>query len=272
MISPDKGKYALVDGLKTFYVMAGTGTPLVLIHGGSPGACSLVNWKLNIEALAEAGFTVYAFDQPGFGLTDNPKDYSLDYRVTHAREFINHLALDHYHVIGNSMGAYIAARLALEDRRVRRLVLVSSNTLASKGSAESQALARKHSEELRGYSPTLGNMRALTSGTLYHKELVTEELVQERYAMSTGKNYDAQLKRTEAPRPRPLSEELRNLSVKTLILWGNNDRGAPLEQALLLFQLIPGAEFHVFDRCAHWVQWDQSSRFNRIVAVFLNAP
>ncbi len=272
MITPDKGKYALVDGLKTFYIMAGTGTPLVLIHGGSPGACSLVNWKLNIEALAEAGFTVYAFDQPGFGLTDNPKDYSLDYRVSHAREFVNGLDLDRYHVIGNSMGAYIAARLALEDQRVGRLVLVSSNTLAPKGSAESQTLAKKHSEELRRYSPSIDNMRALTSGTLYHQELVTEELIQERYAMSTGKNYDAQLKRAQAPRPRPLSEELRNLRVKTLVFWGKNDRGAPLEQALLLFQLIPDAELHVFDSSAHWVQWDQSSRFNRIVVDFLNAP
>lgn len=272
MISADEGKFVTVDGLKTFYVKAGNGTPLVLIHGGSPGACSLVNWKLNMEALAAGGFSVYAFDQPGFGFTDNPKDYSLEYRVNHARSFIDALGLGHFHLIGNSMGAYIAARIALEDRRTRRLVLVSSNTLAPKGSPGSQALANKHSQELREYFPSLANMRSLTLGTLFHKELVTEELVQERHAMSTGKNLEGHLKRGEAPRARPIYEELRTLEVKTLLLWGNNDRGAPLEQAVLLFQLIPNAELHIFDSCAHWVQWDQSSRFNRVVADFLCPP
>ena len=134
MISADKGKYVNVDGLKTFYIKAGSGHPLVLIHGGSPGTCSLVNWKPNIEALAAEGFTVYTFDQPGFGYSDNPKDYSLDYRVSHAREFINHLNLDHFHLMGNSMGAYIAARIALEDRRVDRKStrLNSSHSRASR--------------------------------------------------------------------------------------------------------------------------------------------
>ena len=64
------------------------------------------------------------------------------------------MKLEHYHVMGNSMGAYLAARLALEDPRARRLVLVSSNTLAPKGSPESQAKSRKHAEELRAYTPS----------------------------------------------------------------------------------------------------------------------
>lgn len=270
MISADEGKFVTVDGLKTFYVKAGNGTPLVLIHGGSPGACSLVNWKLSMEALAAGGFSVYAFDQPGFGFTDNPKDYSLEFRVIHARAFVSTMGLERFHLIGNSMGAYIAARIALEDLRTARLVLVSSNTLAPKGSAESQARAKKHAEELRAYTPTVENMRTLTLGTLFHRELVTDDLVQARYEMSTGKHYEAQLKRAEAPRSKPIDEELRSLRVKSLILWGKNDRGASVEQALLLFQSIPNAELHIFDNCAHWVQWDQASRFNRIVADFLN--
>jgi pimeloyl-ACP methyl ester carboxylesterase len=44
-----------------------------------------------------------------------------------------------------------------------------------------------------------------------------------------------------------------------------------LEQALLLFQKSPQAELHVFDQCAHWVQWDQAERFNNLVAEFLKA-
>jgi 2-hydroxy-6-oxonona-2,4-dienedioate hydrolase len=263
--------YRRIEGLKTFYIQAGEGEPLVLFHGGSPGTCSSVNWKLNIEPLAAAGFAVYAYDQPGFGLSDNPTDYSLDFRVAHAKALIGALQLDRFHVMGNSMGAYIAARIALEDPRAKKLVLVSSNTLAPKGSAESQAKSKKHAEELRAYTPSLENMRTMTLGTLFHRELVSDELVRERYEMSAGKNYEAQLKRAEAPKSKTLDDELGHLQTKTLILWGKNDHGTSLEQALLLFEKIPQAELHVFDQCAHWVQWDQAERFNNLVIAFLRA-
>ena len=263
--------YRRIEGLKTFYIQAGEGEPLVLFHGGSPGTCSSVNWKLNIEPLAAAGFAVYAYDQPGFGLSDNPTDYSLDFRVAHAKALIDALQLDRFHVMGNSMGAYIAARIALEDPRAKKLVLVSSNTLAPKGSAESQAKSKKHAEELRAYTPSLENMRTMTLGTLFHRELVSDELVRERYEMSAGKNYEAQLKRAEAPKSKTLDDELDHLQTKTLILWGKNDHGTSLEQALLLFEKIPQAELHVFDQCAHWVQWDQAERFNNLVIAFLRA-
>jgi len=263
--------YLDVEGLRTFYIAAGGGHPIVLCHGGSPGTCSSVNWKLNIEPLAAAGFAVYAFDQPGFGRSENPDDYSLDFRFAHARAFVDKMKIERYHVMGNSMGAYLAAGLALEDPRVRRLVLVSSNTLAPKGSPESQAKSKRHAEELRAYTPSLENMMKMTQGTLFHQNLVTEELVRERYEMSTGKNYDAQLKRAGAPRSKSLEDELGNLKTKTLILWGKDDHGTSLEQALLLFQKIPQAELHVFDQCAHWVQWDQAERFNNLVAEFLKA-
>ena len=263
-------EYVEVLGLKTFYIKAGAGVPFVLCHGGSPGTCSSVNWKLNIEPLAAAGFEVYAFDQPGFGLTDNPEDYSLDFRFAHARAFVDLMKIERYHVIGNSMGAYLAARLALEDRRAKRLILVSSNTLAPKGSPEAQAKSKKHTEELRAYTPSYENMLKMTRGTLFHQDLVTEELVRERYEMSMGKNYDAQLARASAAKSKSLDDALTTLKSTTLILWGRNDHGTSLDQALLLFEKIPKAELHVFDQCAHWVQWDHADRFNRVVTDFLS--
>jgi pimeloyl-ACP methyl ester carboxylesterase len=266
-----KKEYVEVDGLKTFLVSAGPGDPLLLIHGASPGASSLVNWKLNIEPLAAAGFTVYAYDQPGFGFTDNPADYSIEYRVQHVRALIDKLKLDRFHVIGNSVGGYIAARLALEDRRVKTFVTTTSGSLSPQGSAASQSMAKKHAEDLREYKPSLDNMRKLTLGTIFNKDLVTEELVRERYEMSIGKNYEAQLARRNAARQRPVYDEMSQLPVKALLLWGNNDVGVSVERGLELFQRIPGAEFHLFDRCAHWVQWDQADRFNRLVADFAKA-
>ena len=52
MLKSDKGEYLEVDGLRTFYIKMGTGYPLLLIHGTSPGACALTSWGINIEPLA----------------------------------------------------------------------------------------------------------------------------------------------------------------------------------------------------------------------------
>ncbi len=260
-----------VDGIKTFLAKGGRGDPVILIHGASLGASSLINWKLNLEPLAAAGFAVYAYDQPGFGLTENPSDHSIEYRVTHVKVLIDLLKLDRYHVVGNSVGGYIAARLALEDHRVKSFVTTTSGSLSPQGSAASQSLAQKHAADLRDYEPSLENMRKLTFGTIYNRNLVTEELVRERYEMSIGKNYEAQVARRTAAKQRPVYDELSKLGVKSLLLWGNNDAGVSVERGLELFQRIPGAEFHLFDKCAHWVQWDQAERFNRLVSDFLNA-
>ncbi|MCZ6877364.1 MAG: alpha/beta hydrolase [Acidobacteria bacterium] len=269
-ISTEKGRFLKVEGLRTFYRQAGEGHPVLLIHGGAPGACSLVSWKRNIDSLAESGFAVYAVDQPGFGYTDVPTDHSIDFRITHARSFADELGLDRFHLIGSSVGAYIAARIALKDPRVRRLVFVSSSTLAPKGSGEATERAKRHSEKLRQFTPDLEKVRSMTLKTLFKRELVTEELVRERYQMSSGSRFKAILGRREAPSPKPIVEEIPKLTMRTLILWGNNDRGAAVERAFLLFQLLPNAELHVFNQCAHWVQWDQAERFNRLVADFLS--
>jgi 2-hydroxy-6-oxonona-2,4-dienedioate hydrolase len=266
-----KQEYIQVDDIKTFLVSAGSGHPLILIHGASPGASSLINWKLNLEPLADAGFAVYAYDQPGFGYTDNPSDHSIEYRVRHAKALIEALRLDRYHVVGNSVGGYIAARLALDDDRGKSFVTTTSGSLSPAGSAASQTLAQKHAADLREYEPSMDNMRKLTFGTIFNKALVTEELVRERYEMSIGKNYEAQVGRRTAAKQQPVYDELSKLRVKSLLLWGNNDAGVSVERGVELFQRIPGAEFHLFDKCAHWVQWDRADRFNRLVIDFLKS-
>lgn len=271
MITTHAGEMVEVDGLQTFSIVTGSGPALLLIHGGSPGACARVNWGASIDALAAAGFTVHAYDQPGFGLTENPTDYSLEYRVRHAKAYVDAMKLGSYMVMGNSQGAYIAARLALADPYVERLVLVASGTLAPRGSAAAEAQSREHAERLRSYVPSLEACRALTMQTLVNPENVTEELVRLRYEMSTGKNREAEERRRRAPSPRPITSELRNLRIPTLLLWGAQDSGAALERSLLLLQAIPGAELHIFDRCGHWVQWDQPDRFITIVRDFLHA-
>ena len=265
------GSFLDVDGIRTFFVERGDGEAVVLIHGAAPGACAQVSWQPNLDPLARAGFWVIAYDQPGFGHSGQPADHSLEYRVQHAKAFVDALGLTHYHLVGSSAGAYVAARLALEDPRVDRLVLVSGTGLARRGSQEADARALAYAAALPESAPTLESVRALTRETLHRRDLVTEELVRARFEMSSGPRFEAQLARRAAAPQRSIADELPKLAPRTLILWGKNDQSAPVERALLLFDLIPGAELHVFDECGHWVQWDQAARFNRIVGDFLQA-
>lgn len=271
MIKPDEGMYIDIDGLRTFYIKKGTGRPLVLIHGGAPGACTMVSWLRNIDYFAEAGFTVYAADQPGFGCTENADDFSMDYRYRHTKRFMEAMKLDTCDIIANSQGAYIAARIALEDPGVRRLVFTASGTLSPRGSGAAEAQAQEHGRQLREYTPSLDNIRTMTMKTLFDKSLVDEELVRLRYEMSIGKNFEAQTKRRTAPAPKPINDELGNLTQQTLLIWGNNDHGVAIERGVLLFQSLPDAELHIFNNCGHWSQWDQTDRFHSIVTDFLNA-
>ena len=271
LVHPDEGQYLDVDGIKTFYIKKGRGYPLLLIHGGAPGVCSMVSWRPNIDYFADSGFTVYAFDQPGFGYTENPTDFSLEYRYRHAKSFIDKMGLDSFHTIANSQGAYISAKIAMENPRAGRMVFTASATVAPRGSFESHAQAQHHRQELGNYAPSLDNIRTMTMKTLFHKELVDDDLVRTRYEMSIGKNAEAQMRRKEAPAPKPIIEDLANLKTKTLLIWGKNDQGVALERGVLLFQLLPDAELHIFNECGHWAQWDQTARFHSIVHDFLKA-
>jgi pimeloyl-ACP methyl ester carboxylesterase len=271
MMTKAPGEYVAVDGINTYVIHKGNGRPLLIIHGGAPGASARVNWGANIDFLADNGFAVYAYDQPGYGHTDVPEDLSMEFRVTHANALIKTLGLDRFNILGNSQGSYIAARLALEHPGVQKMVLVSSGTLAPRGGGESEALSREHAERLAAYEPSLENMRALSMQTLYDSSRLTDEFVRERYEMSTGRNFEANKMRRGTPAPRPIYGELKNLKVPTLLLWGAHDSGVALERSLLLLQSMPGAELHIFDHAAHWVQWDQAERFNTIVRDFLLA-
>jgi pimeloyl-ACP methyl ester carboxylesterase len=184
------------------------------------------------------------------------------------------MGLERYHVMGNSMGVLPALRLALEDPRVAKVVLIAGAGVDVPLSAEARAASREHGEYLNSYTPGLENMRQLTMGTLHRKELVNDELVQLRYEMSVGPSYQARQSRTGGDAPAPMApvslEELRTSWTKpTLLCWGKDDHGNPVERGFRIVEVMPHAELHVFDECGHWPMWDQTDRFVSVVGGFL---
>src|ERR1700761_5923921 len=110
---PEIGTTVDAGGIKTNYLEAGSGSPVVLIHGSGPGVTAYANWRLVLPVLAER-FRVLAPDMAGFGFSERPEkaDYGVDLWTDQLVGFLDALGIEQAAVVGNSFGGAIALRLA----------------------------------------------------------------------------------------------------------------------------------------------------------------
>jgi pimeloyl-ACP methyl ester carboxylesterase len=259
-----------VAGVATNVLDRGTGSPVLLLHGSGPGVSAFANWRFTIPALA-VDRRVVAFDQLGFGHTQRPADgrYSPARWTDHVLEVLDALELRTVDLIGNSFGGAIALRFAaLHPDRVRRLVLM--------GSVGVSFPITRGLDEVWGYEPGPGAMRAIMSHFAYDQSLLSDELaeIRERAAARPGVQ-EAYAAMFPAPRQRWVdalatpTELIQQIPHEVLLIHGRDDRMIPLDTSVLLLGLIDRAQLHVFGRCGHWVQIEQAARFNALVRQFL---
>lgn len=271
-----ENKFVQVDGLKTRYIEAGTGPAAILLHGASLGSSADV-FERNLQPLASAGVRVIAYDQPGFGLTDNPSDYSVAYRRRFIMMFIDALGLESAALVGHSQAGGMALGLAFEHpQRISKVMVVGSGSVLPplpEGQKQSEA---REGEEGTASEPTVEQTRALLEHNLFDHSLITPEVLEARHRMSVGKNFEAFLKRGQAARggggkeSKPVWQRLTELPCPLLLIFGKNDRGNAYERAALLKEQYPQLNLHVADRCKHLVQWDVADQFHKLAADFLS--
>ena len=180
------------------------------------------------------------------------------------------------------MGAYGVARYAVDHPdRVKRMVLVASGSIAGamdleRAPSEGQKAMRRFAEE-----PTRENMRAVINGLVYNKAVVTDELVDGRFTLATlpgaveaqrsHNNYRQRLKTDANLRQQySLKHRLPELTIPAIMIWGKEDRFAPIDLGYELRDMLPNLRaFHVFEKSGHQVQNDEVEKFNEIVVEFL---
>lgn len=279
-----------VDGIQTRYYEAGTGDPLVLIHGGQFGfLSSLDDWSLNLPGLAEH-FHVYAFDRLGQGYTGNPRsddEYTFEALLRHARGLLGVLGIRQAHLVGHSRGALPVACLALTyPELVRTAIIVDSSTLAPENSGSpSGAFYAEVARRIPSGPPSVETIRVYADALSHSTEHVTADFVRRLYeiallsktkeairkmAVLNEKIWLPSLNRTREDVLQMIEE--RGVQVPTLVVWGRNDPSAPLFLGLDLFERIcrrtARAEFHVLNRSGHISYREQPSAFNRLIASF----
>jgi len=271
--SPEIGKSIQVGNIKTNYHEAGSGEPVILIHGSGPGVSAWANWQFAIPYLAEK-LHVFAYDQLGFGYTDPAPNqhYSLQLWTEHLLNFMQAVGVKRAHLVGNSMGASVALAAAVDHPEVvDRLVLMGPMGVRF------QLKPGEGLDAVWGYTPSVANMRRLIDIFAYDPgKFPTDQLAEMRYQASIRPGAQEAFS-SMFPEPRQeqvdalaaYEERLSQIQNQTLLIHGREDRVIPLETSLKLLNLISNAQLHVFGHCGHWTQLEPRDAFNRLVRDFL---
>ncbi len=271
-----------VGGREIFLAEAGSGTPVLLLHGGGPGASGLPSFTRNVDDLVEAGFRVLVPDMPGYGRSTKGVDQRDPFGdlALAVRGLLDALDLERAHLVGNSYGGAAALRLALDrPDRVDRMVLMGPGGISTTRGLPAEGLNR-----LLGYYGGDGPSREKVEDFVRNYLVapgteVPDSLIDARYEASIDPEViaDPPLRRPSGPGAlrtlmrMDLSRDRRlsTCQVPTLVLWGAEDRVNKPSGGHLLAQRMPRADLYLAAGVGHWVQYEAPALFARLVVGFL---
>ncbi len=189
---------------------------------------------------------------------------------------LDELGIDRIHLLGNSLGGGTAARFALMyPKRVGRLILMGPGGLSLNLFHADPTEGIKRLYDF-GANPTREALRAFISTMVVNQDLVTDELVEERFADATAPGAREAMASMGASFMKPdtyedgfLWREAYKIRQHTLLTWGREDRVNPIDGAFAALKLIPKASLHVFPNCGHWAQIEAADEFTEIATAFL---
>lgn len=270
---------AQVGERRIAYSEFGQGEPVLMLHGGGPGASGLSNYVRNVGPLGDH-FRVIVPDMPGYGASTKGLDQN-DVFGDLARSmagFLDALQIESAHIVGNSLGGACALRLALDaPRRVRRLVLMGPGGIATTRGAPTTGL-RKLIGYYKGSPPSVEKLRDFLQYLVYDPSQLSDELIQGRFKASIDPEVIA-----SPPLQGPKSiaaafkmdftrdKRLTSLTHPTLVLWGADDQVNRAAGGRTLVSRIPNGDLYEFSKTGHWVQWERAEEFNAITKAFLSA-
>jgi pimeloyl-ACP methyl ester carboxylesterase len=268
---PLESKYVTAEGVRVHYQEAGSGYPVVCLHGAGPGASSESNFRLNVGPLAEK-FRVILYDMPQYGKSEKVvlKEPRLVFNARVLNAFMAAIGVDRAHVIGNSMGGQVALKLGLDfPNRVNRLAIIGSGATTPIFAPHPVEGVKMIARYYKGAGPTKEKLRELLETIVYDSSFLTEQILEERFRASTDPETVELFARRQGEIPREnLGPDLAKLKAKLLVIWGLDDRFGALDVGLQITRLVPDAQMHIFSKCGHWAQVEHADAFNRLVSDF----
>ena len=259
---------AINDGVRIAYEVLGDGEPLLFIHGLG---YDRRGWG-PLPALLAADFQVLIFDNRGVGESDVPEGpYAVSQMAADAVAVLDDAGIERAHVLGVSLGGYIAEEIALTyPDRVRKLVLGST----APGGTRSHPMPQAGLEAF-GRFPTMereAGLRLMVENSLgAHAVRERPELVEEIFAYRlerapTLAGWQAQ---AYAGATFDAYDRVSEIAAPTLVIQGGADTVVDPRNADLLAELIPDARVELVPERGHLVVWQEAELLAPIVREFL---
>ena len=265
-------KYTTSDGLKTRYLEEGHGPAVILLHGNSLGSSAEV-YEKSIPVLARADMRAIAYDSPGYGFSDNPKDFSEGYRSKFVVKFMDALGIQKAYIVAHSAIGRVAAPIVLDNlQRFEGFIALGASPLLPPLAGAGER------PEAENIPPTLESTRKRLEADLYNHAFITQERLERRLFLSTGKNFEAAQERAKAAQAHkggpgggtPLWQRLADAPIRKLYLFGRQDRGgSSAKRCALLAESHPHLKIHLIDHCCHLVMIDAEEEFNKKMIEFV---
>lgn len=246
----NNGKYLTIRGSKVYYEEYGTGTPLLLLHGGFG---SISNFSQVIGPLSK-NYRVIALDSPGQGRSEQIDAISYQIYADYYSAFIDQLKLDSVYVLGWSDGGNSAYILAYDrPDKVKKVVVSGSNT------------------DTDGYPD--GAVEAMKKWT---PETISDEFneywLKDFMKLSPNKNNwqksYMQLKNMWVTKEVISDDHLRKIKSKFLIVYGDRDV-TKLEHGLHIYRTIPGGQLTILPNTSHMVFIEKPALISNLIHDFL---
>jgi 2-hydroxy-6-oxonona-2,4-dienedioate hydrolase len=276
LTAEDTSRFVTTKLHRLHYNEAGSGHPVVLLHGSGPGATGWSNFSPNIGTLSQQ-FRVLAFDMPGWGDTEDldpegPRDH-----VEALLLALDELRIERAALVGNSMGGMTSIRFAIEHpERISHLIPMGAPTPGINIFAPGGGMSEGMKVLIEAYGdPSPGNFKKLVSVMAFDQSFATDELAAQRSANALAHPEHLQTwGRTMQQRGGmadyfQLANRLHEIVAPTLVIHGRDDRTVNLENALRLVAAVPDSRLVVFNRCGHWAQLEHAVEFNRLVEQFV---
>lgn len=243
-----------IAGSPVHYREAGSGPTVLFLHGAG-GAESALPW---LASLASGGLRVVAPDHPGFGRSPEPAWLDNIHDVAYAYlDFLEALDLRGVHLVGSSLGGWIALELAVRDASR----LASLSVIGAAGIRPGEIATG----DLFMWSPEDRVRRLVADPALAEKILSLPQTPEQQDVQLRNLFTTAKL----AWEPRffdpHLEKWLHRLRLPTHVIWGDRDRLFPPEYGRRLASLIPGARFSLIERCGHLPQVEQPQALTALV-------
>ena len=274
-------RWVQVAGAPVNVVEIGSGPPVVFIHGHS-GAWQ--NWLEQLPVVAAAGYRAIAFDLPGFGASPMPVEpITMSGYGRIVDELLGLLDVSAAAVVGNSMGGFVGAELAIAfPHRVERLELVSAAGVAERYIGMPVRIMDRWSELVLGRAgrwltpvpsrtERLARRRRLRHVAFMllspHPERVDPRLFYEN-TLASGSKPGGPRAAAEIAR-YDFRDRLGEIACPTLVVWGDRDHIVPPSSAEEFERLIPDSRLVIFEDCGHVPMLEEPDRFNQLLLDFL---